>query len=78
MGDHQGGRIFHQLGDGIADLSIGCEIEMCRRLVEDQETGFPQQCPGDADSLLLTRRELLSSFADDRLQTGRIGAQCCR
>ena len=76
VGDDQGGTIFHQARQRIADLPIGCEIEMRHPLVEDQQLWIAHQRSGDPHPLTLACRQLFTPFAHHRFQPcGRILAR---
>lgn len=46
-------------------------IQTAARLVEDEDAGFPQECPGDRQSLPLAPREPQSPQADRRVELAR-------
>src|SRR5215211_5551768 len=64
MGDHEGGAPMHQSGHRLHDHGLRLHIHGARWLVEDEDRGVLEECPGERDALALASRETHASLPD--------------
>lgn len=57
--------VLEDLVEGLLDLMLGLGVEGAGRLVEKQDLGLPDQCPGDCNPLLLSSGQLDSSLSNE-------------
>ena len=79
MTDDQQGLEMAMLGRQLHDLHVGQRIDRVGRLVEDQQVRIEQQCPGDADALPLTARQVEALWTYGRIiALGKRGDEAVR
>ena len=67
MRDDDGRAVADELFQHFVDQLLAFQIDLARRLVQNQQAGIPQDRPGQGDPLPLTPREQAAARADDRL-----------
>jgi hypothetical protein len=67
VGNDQGRLPGHEAIQGFLDLRLALDVEASHRLVQDQDTGVPDDSPRDSDPLSLAAGEGLAPLADDGL-----------
>ena len=69
--DDKGRTDFHELGDRFLHVVFRHVVERAGRFVHDEDAGFADERPRDADALFLTAGQLVAVFADLRFQAVR-------
>src|SRR5918998_2208579 len=67
VGNDQGRLSGHEAIQGFLDLRLALDVEASHRLVQDQDTGVPDDSPRDSDPLALSSGEGVAPLADDGL-----------
>src|SRR5918997_2411957 len=67
VGNDQGRLSGHEAIQGFLDLRLVFDVEARHRLVQDQDTGVPDDSPRDSDPLSLAAGEGVAPLADDGL-----------
>src|SRR3712207_7776907 len=67
VGNDQGRLSGHEAIQGFLDLRLALNVEARHRLVQDQDTGVPDDGPRDSDPLSLAAGEGVAPLADDGL-----------
>ena len=62
VGDNDGRPTVKHLGHGLLDNALTVAIDVCRRFVEDQDSGVSDQRAGKADELSLSNAEVLTTL----------------
>ena len=64
LGDDNLGGLGYETFEACADELVGLGVDGTRGVIEDEYLGFLEQCPGDAEPLLLTARDVGASLLD--------------
>src|SRR5918995_5562594 len=67
VGNDQGRLPGHEAIQGFLDLRLALDVEARHRLVQDQDGGIADECPGDGYPLALPSGEGVAPLADDGL-----------
>src|SRR5262245_40417704 len=65
LSDDERGPAFAKLAHGFLDEALGLRIDAGGRVVENEDAGIHQKCPGNGNALALATAERYAAFAND-------------